>query len=1237
MNKTVKNIIKISFIIFIALICTVTIANAGLESSTYDSQLADAAVKGTLGQNDEYFKFDAKSLIGRKIKAADTAGISNESPYSRKGEYCIDNRTWVGGSSSYLVLNIIDITPEGKVISYKKSGDNIETTNPTAVDLLKQMSYIAEKSIKAGEGKVEGDISKYWKVALQSTVSDGMGIMKEQLGLSSSFDVTIGSNTAVQEKINEAKANSKNKSYQGRFIFLYGNGGQNQIIFGAKEGDAIGDLKIVKNGANKKLANVGFIIKNVDTNEYVANDYSDKVAEYTTDRNSAKEYITDQNGEISIKGLKAGKYELYETKNDNYGYVVDSSKGIAVTIKTGSNIKQVVNEQVYVKLSGYVWVDKQDGKTWIRNNLMKDNYHPEISDYVDGNDMLLDGITVRLKDKTTGETVKETKTADGGAYLFTDVLIKKLGDYYIEFEYDGLTYTNVEPHLENEEHGSKSAEATKEREEFNRNFSSVEGRTEDTGFTRDANGNEKYNLSYNVDKTAHTSTLINNGQYIITANTEETGYSIEGHFTEGQEEIKYINLGLYEREQPDMTLVKDLESVRLTVNGYSHVYQYAQRNVNAGEYESGFNVGVKFGNEYGKLAYSRAVYKADYEYINENDKDRELKVYATYKISMKNQSTTLITKINSIADYYDSNYKIISAGTTIDEKGDTNGDISYTESEYNAEYRKAVLNTNMEIEQQNIGTVYVQFELNREAVLRILNDQENLTNVAEINSYSIFKDGNLYAGIDVDSNPANCTPGDVSTYQDDTDTSPNLKLEVADAREMTGKVFLDSTSGELMTGEIRQGSGVYEDGELGIKDVAVTLTENSGSGKVYTATTDENGEFYISDFIPGDYTLTYTWGDETYTVQHYKGTIYKEPSRAEDTKWYKQTDPRYSDAIDNYQTRQEIDKEMQNVENSTQTTINKMESITPTMEIGVEYETTYTASTGDRYTYQIKNIDFGIVERARQDIELTKRVKTIKVTLANGQVIVDLSIDEDGNITGEKNYVTYMKPSDNTTPKNGLLKIELDNELIQGATVEVTYEIKVTNISELDYLSENYYKYGTIEGDVVKIEPAGIIDYLDKDWAFDASEQTTWEQKTVDEINDIVADDVYNSISINDKIILYTESLKGQELEPTGSASVEVSTSKVLSNNDEIELDNEAEVTKVTKDGGADLTSTPGNYVPGTHETDTENDNDMSETIIVTPSTGGNQNMILPITIGIIVCIILGAGVFVIKKKILDK
>ena len=138
---------------------------------------------------------------------------------------------------------------------------------------------------------------------------------------------------------------------------------------------------------------------------------------------------------------------------------------------------------------------------------------------------------------------------------------------------------------------------------------------------------------------------------------------------------------------------------------------------------------------------------------------------------------------------------------------------------------------------------------------------KNLDNVAEINSYSIFdKDGKVYAGIDSDSNPGNVNPEDKTTFQDDTDSAPALKLEVADAREMSGKVFLDSTSGELMIGKVRQGNGQYDEGEKGIPGVAIKLTENSGSEKEYTATTDENGDFTISGFIPGDYTLTYTWG-----------------------------------------------------------------------------------------------------------------------------------------------------------------------------------------------------------------------------------------------------------------------------------------------------------------------------------------------------------------------------------------
>lgn len=999
----------------------------------------------------------------------------------------------------------------------------------------------------------------------------------------------------------------------------------------------LGNLKVIKvnkDNTKIKLQGVGFYIQNKDTKKWVK--AKNDIVSYTDKKEDATEFITDKNGEITIKNLVVGTYVAYETKNPNYGYeIIKEGQEKSITVDKTAEL-QIPNKQKYIKLSGYVWVDKVFSKQASRNDLYKDK------DY-DSKDILLDGITVRLIDKTTGDVVKRTNTADGGKYLFTDVLVDELENYYIEFEYDGLTYTNVIPHID-KDNGSKAAENSSVRDEFNKGFSVIEGSTESNkGITKDSAGNPKYDLNYNIDKNKHTSTLNNTGLYPITANTNETGYVIKDHFTPGQEEIKYINLGLYEREQPDIALIKDLYNVNVAINGYNHIYEYANRFNNQGEYGDGFNVGVKFGNKYGNMSYPRAIYEADKEYTS-SDKSKELKVYVTYKISMKNESSNLQVQVNNIVDYYDSNYTLIKTGTGIDEKGNVTGDISNSGSQsYNDKYQKVIINTNSKIEHNKSADVYVQFELNRDAVLKILNDKENLDNVVEINSYSVFDtDGKVYAGIDTDSNPGNAVPGEKITYEDDTDSAPGLKLVVAyKAREMTGKVFLDSTSNELKTGEVRQGDGIYTDGEKGIKDVKVTLKENIESGKVYEATTDENGDFYISGYIPGDYTLTYTWGDKEYTVQNYKGTVYDKnryDANVTNKEWYKtDVDIRYTDAIDDYNTREKIDAEIANITNKTTTTINKMDSTTPTMGISVEYTTTTTIEpTTDKFKspdFNIKNIDFGIVERARQDLALRKRVNTFKVTLANGQVIADMTIDEKGNITGERNHVTYMGPSSSTG--NGFVKLELDNELIQGATVEVEYEIKVTNNSELDYVSEDFYKYGIKSGNEVTITPTSIIDYLDKNWGFEAEKNKEWTVKSLDEIKNIVAKEVYENedSTIADKTILYTESLKDKKLKPTESATVNLNVSKVLSNSDEISLDNESEITKLTKNGGPRPSPTPGNHVPG--QEPKEPDESTSETVIVTPSTGANLEFIVPVMVGVIALVILGAGVVIIKKKTL--
>ena len=1009
----------------------------------------------------------------------------------------------------------------------------------------------------------------------------------------------------------------------------------------------LGNLKVIKvnkDNTKIKLKGVGFYVQNKDTKKWVK--VENDTVSYTDKKEDATEFITDKNGEITIKNLVVGTYVAYETKNPNYGYeIIKEGQEKSITVDKTAEL-QIPNPQKYIKLSGYVWVDEDyvENKKSKRNHLYKDN------DY-DSNDILLDGITVRLIDKTTGNVVKEAKTSNGGKYLFTDVLVDDLEKYYIEFEYDGLTYTNVIPHIDRD-NGSKAAENSSVRDEFNKRFSVIEGSTESNkGITKDSAGNPKYDLNYNIDKNKHTSTLNNTGLYPITANTNETGYVIKDHFTPGQEEIKYINLGLYEREQPDIALIKDLYNVNVAINGYNHIYEYANRFNNQDRYGNGFNVGVKFGNKYGNMSYTRAIYKADKEYTS-SDKSKELKVYVTYKISMKNESSNLQVQVNSIVDYYDSNYTLIKTGTGIDEKGNVTGDISNSGSQsYNDKYKKVIINTNSKIEHNKSADVYVQFELNRDAVLKILNNAENLDNVVEINSYSVFDtDGKVYAGIDKDSNPGNAVPGEKITYEDDTDSAPGLKLEVADkVREMTGKVFLDSTSNELKTGEVRQGDGMYTDGEKGIKGVKVTLKENIENGNVYEKTTNDKGDFKIEGYIPGDYTLTYTWGDKEYTAQNYKGTVYEKDrydANVTNKEWYKtDVNTRYTDAIDNYNTRKKIDAEIAKVTNKTATTIKTMDSTTPTMGISVEYTTTTTAEVaddikeerGDKFNcpdFKIENIDFGIVERARQDLALRKRVNTFKVTLANGQVIADMTIDEKGNITGERNHVTYMGPSSSTG--NGFVKLELDNELIQGATVEVEYEIKVTNNSELDYVSEDFYKYGIKSGNEVTITPTSIIDYLDKNWGFEAEKNKEWTVKSLDEIKNIVAKEVYENedSTIADKTILYTESLKDEKLKPTESAKVNLNVSKVLSNSDEISLDNESEITELTKDGGSKPISTPGNYIPGQEETK-ESDESIAETVIVTPSTGANLGFIVPVMIGVIALVILGAGVVIIKKKTL--
>lgn len=110
--------------------------------------------------------------------------------------------------------------------------------------------------------------------------------------------------------------------------------------------------------------------------------------------------------------------------------------------------------------------------------------------------------------------------------------------------------------------------------------------------------------------------------------------------------------------------------------------------------------------------------------------------------------------------------------------------------------------------------------------------------------------------------------------------------------------------------------------------------------------------------------------------------------------------------------------------------------------------------------------DFGIIERPRQEYDVNKRVSNLKVTLANGQILIN------GNpykqfVENETDWKDIEASSDTPLPYVKALPsqvtVEIDNEIIQAAKLEVEYTISIKNNSEVDYDYRNnqrYYYYG---------------------------------------------------------------------------------------------------------------------------------------------------------------------------------
>lgn len=1253
-------------------------------------------------------------------------GYSSNTQHSLWAYY----NTWASTAASYRYAGIEGVInppfsgnasndPGGLIEKGKAYADQVGNgeTGVSTNDGMKAMPYIEnnEPFIKVGPfiwtfpGQIEGikvfadNGTEVTKMELIDANSKKIQVSDIKSGkafyLKMKFaDVTYDSITKIEAKIKGGVI------YTTDMWFLYNSDKQNVIaVETSKENLDITknfeykirvrrDIEIEKVDSRDKrvtLPNVGFILKHKEFNKYVKKG-GNATYSYVDKKEDATEFRTDENGKISLKGLIVGTYLAYETENPNYGYKQISGD---IQIAENEDKKQIENEQVYVKLSGYIWLDVESTKLSYRNGWYKTDAHEDGGEYVDSEDKAFDGILVILKDRRTNQIVVKTSyegkpitdasgnaeqyvtvsaerglydEIDGGEYIFEDILIEELPNYYVEFEYNGLIYQSVpNPNIEiikkanslDKEHNTFNVSTASrgtdkvQREILDNNFKTVDS----TG-TNAVNVNNTYTITYTETKD-HAASILDSSQCMLRANTNDTGLNIENLFKPGREELRHINLGLYERPQADMDLGQDIAEVTVGVNGYRHVYKYGSKHYERNDAES-WNVGVKFKNEITET-YKRAVYPEDVGFVSE-DKNKEIQVYITYALALRN-SSPWYTRVNRITQYFDNKYSIAAVGTELDETTNTvSGNVGVRDlQQFNSEYNRCTLEPNILVAPGETGFVYIQFKLEKEAVVQILNQQETLYTVSEIDSYTSYYDaGNkTVAAVDIDSVPGNAVLGNIDTYEDDTSAGGPILLELTDERELYGTVFVDSTSGELKTGEVRQGDGIFNEGEQTISGVVVTLKSNGETIRnpegIYvneiTTTTDAQGNYKFDNYVPAQYTITYTWGDKTYTVQNYKATVYNNQERLYrvdpyNNPWYKDIDPRFSDALDDYEIRKQIDAELSTITDHTANeqikdlyeggnnhqnlTITKMNSTTPVMEVSVEYDTNVTDGTDDKVVFIVKNVDFGIAERARQKLDLRKRVSSFKLTLANGQVVADVLIDENGKLTGSSNYVTYMPPSVvNGYSDTGYVRAELDNELIDGATLQVSYALDAINNSELDYMSPEFYNFGTLKGNVATITPAKLVDYLDGNLAFEQEKNPDWKKITINDLKQLNAAQLdLGEEYLNTRLFLYTESIN-KELKPTEKSSVSLYVSKLLASSKDMTYLNDAEITTASKPSGG--TTHTGNAIE-------EFPVSSAEEVIITPSTGANKDYILPVVTVVVALSILGLGSFIIKKKVID-
>lgn len=359
-------------------------------------------------------------------------------------------------------------------------------------------------------------------------------------------------------------------------------------------------------------------------------------------------------------------------------------------------------------------------------------------------------------------------------------------------------------------------------------------------------------------------------------------------------------------------------------------------------------------------------------------------------------------------------------------------------------------------------------------------------------------------------------------------------------------------------------------------------------------------------------------------------------------------------------------------------------------------KTTDSAQSESANKYVMEDVDLGLVERPEAGLKLNKKVSNFEVTLSNGETLFNTNqsvnnlyfANHAGHISGYKNNrmnEPKVNPK-NTNKSPEIIQAYMDDEILSGSNVKVTYEYKLTNIGEVDYKDKRFYYLGEEKdkgNNIVKTSAPEVVDYLTNGLKYEESfnQSAKWNVTSKEIIfpsvnkdngsidttkvaNDLVNNIFYKNAKTYNTILITTnleKNGKGNLLVPElfnkdeSYATTQLVGSTLLSgdaNADDLVYNNIAEVIHVNNDVGRRLQySIVGNQPMSDQNlgsdtdnkyktsvdliTPTEVDADSAQMIRILPPTGQNKQYLPIIFVSIGAVVIIGLAIIIIRKKVL--